>query len=156
MNQRLRKIVNFLKEQRKVFSDADCARILEIGRPDFSQMMSGKRQVSKRIVSNLVARFPEINEEWLLTGEGNMLSNPLPLTDGHSISIAGEGIKENEINVNTDKTIERLIAEMSAQRKLTEHALAEIAAQRQLTETALKQNSDLIALLGKGQNDKVS
>lgn len=147
MNQRLRKVVNELKNQRKVYSDADFARIVDIPRGDLSQMMSGKRKVSKRCVSNLLAEFPEINEEWLMTGEGEMLKTYSANAESHSISIAGEEIKENEIRVNTDKTIERLIAEMSAQRKLTERTLEEIAAQRQLTEAALKQNSDLIAML---------
>ena len=150
MNQRVRKVVDELKRQRKVYSDADFARIIDIPRGDLSQMMSGKRKVSKRCVSNLLANFSEINEQWLKSGEGEMLKNTSAVADNHSISIAGEGIKENDIRVNTDKTIERLIAEMSAQRKLTERTLAEIAAQRQLTEAALKQNSDLIALLKKG------
>jgi hypothetical protein len=63
-----------------------------------------------------------------------MLKNTSAVAESHSISIAGEEIKENNIRVNTDETIAKLIAEVSAQRKLTE--------------IALKQNSDLIALLG--------
>ena len=134
MNQRVRKVVDELKKQRKVYSDADFARIVDIPRGDLSQMMSGKRKVSKRCVSNLLANFPEINEEWLRNGEGEMLKNTSAVAENHSISIAGEEIKENNIRVNTDETIAKLIAEVSAQRKLTE--------------IALKQNSDLIALLG--------
>ena len=156
MNQRIKLVVNELKKQRKVHSAADCARLIGIDKAELSKMMSGNRHVSQRCVDNILAKFPEINEEWLRNGEGEMLKNTSAVADNHSISIAGDGIKENEINVNTDKTIERLIAEMSAQRKLTERTLEEIAAQRQLTEAALKQNSDLIALLGKGQNDTVS
>ena len=138
MNQRLRTIVNVLKEQRKVFSDADCARILGIGRADLSQMMSGKRSISKRFVSTLVTHFPGINGDWLLNGEGNMLLSPLPIEENHSISIAGDGIKENNISMNSDETIAKLIDEVSAQRRLTE--------------IALQQNSDLIAILAKGCN----
>ena len=134
MNQRIREVIDELKKQRRVYTDADFARIVDIPRGDLSQMMSGKRKVSKRCVSNLLANFPEINEEWLQTGEGEMLKNASAIADNHSISIAGEEIKENNIRVNTDETIASLIAEVAAQRKLTE--------------IALKQNSDLIALLG--------
>lgn len=134
MNQRIREVIDELKKQRRVYTDADFARIVDIPRGDLSQMMSGKRKVSKRCVSNLLANFPEINEEWLQTGEGEMLKNASAIADNHSISIAGEEIKENNIRVNTDETIASLIAE--------------VAAQRRLTEIALKQNSDLIALLG--------
>lgn len=134
MNQRFKEIADELKNQRKVYTYADLARTLDVPRGDLSQMMSGKRKVSKRCVSNLLANFPEINENWLLTGEGEMLKDTSAIADNHSISIAGEEIKENNIRVNTDETIASLIAE--------------VAAQRRLTEIALKQNSDLIALLG--------
>lgn len=96
-------------------------------------MMSGKRKVSKRCVSNLLANFPEINAEWLQDGEGEMLKSHSASAENHSISIAGEEIKENKINVNTDETIAMLVAEVAAQRKLTEKVL--------------EQNSDLIAII---------
>ena len=99
-----------------------------------SNVMSGKRPVSKRIVDNMSTHFPEVNTAWLLTGEGEMLKDTSANAENHSVSIAGAEIKENKINVNTDETIASLIAE--------------VAAQRRLTEIALKQNSDLIALLG--------
>lgn len=137
MNQRLRKVVNELKNQRKVYSDADFARIVDIPRGDLSQMMSGKRKVSKRCVSNLLAQFPEINEEWFITGEGEMLNNSAT-AQNHSVSMAGEEIKENNIRVSSDDTIAMLVAE--------------VAAQRRLTEKVLEQNSELISIIaGKGK-----
>lgn len=141
MNQRLRKVVNELKNQRKVYSDADFARIVDIPRGDLSQMMSKKRKVSKRCVSNLLSEFPEINEEWLMTGEGEMLKNSAS-AGNNSMSIAGEEIKGNKITVNNDNTIALLVAEM--------------AAQRRLTEKVLEQNSELIAVIaGKKQNGEL-
>lgn len=138
MNQRLREVVNELKNQRKVYSDADFARIVDIPRGDISQMMSGKRKVSKRCVSNLLAEFPEINEEWLLKGEGEMFKKQANLTD-HSVSIAGEEVKENNISINADQTIALLVSEL--------------AAQRRLTEKVVEQNSELIAVIaGRGRD----
>lgn len=134
MNQRIKLVINELKKQRKIHSAADCARLIGIDKAELSKMMSGNRHVSQRCVDNLLATFPEINEEWLRNGEGEMLKNTSAVAENHSISIAGEEIKENNIRVNTDETIAKLIAE--------------VAAQRRLTEIALKQNSDLIALLG--------
>lgn len=136
MNQRVRETINELKRQRKVYSDADCARIIGVEKAEFSRMMSGKRQVSQRFVESLLANFPEINEDWLRTGNGEMFRNSASATS-HSIAIAGEEIKENSINVNTDDTIAKLIAEM--------------AAQRRVTEKVLEQNSELIAIIaGRG------
>lgn len=50
-----------------------------------------------------------------------------------AVSITGEEIKENNIQVNTDETIAKLIAE--------------VAAQRRVTEKVLEQNSELIAII---------
>ena len=70
---------------------------------------------------------------WLMTGEGEMLKNTSAVAESHSISIAGEEIKENKINVNADETIAMLIAE--------------VAAQRRLTEKVLEHNTELIAII---------
>jgi plasmid maintenance system antidote protein VapI len=147
MIQRFKDVAEELKKMRKVYSDADLARILGISRGEMSNVIAGRRPVSKRIVDNLTTAFPEISKGWLVSGEGEMFKSSA-VAESQSISIAGEEIKENEINVNTDATIAALIAEVSAQRRLTESALAEIAAQRKLTETALKQSADLIAKIG--------
>lgn len=148
MNQRIREFVDFLKKERIVLSDGEFASEVGIGKSQLSEVMSGKRNVSEKYIRKMRTRFPEINEEWLRSGEGEMLKSHSAVAETHSVSIAGEEIKENEINVNTDATIASLIAEVSAQRKLTETALAEIAAQRKLTEAAMKQSADLIAKLG--------
>ena len=134
MNQRLNQTIDFLKEQRRIHSASDFARITGIDKGDLSRMVNGKRPITQHFVGLISSHFPDINEEWLRTGEGEMLKNTSAIAENHSISIAGEEIKENNIRVNTDETIASLIAEVAAQRKLTE--------------IALKQNSDLIALLG--------
>lgn len=98
-------------------------------------VMNGKtKRISENLANQIISEFPEINRTWLLTGEGEMLKGSSAVSNDHSVSIAGNDIKENKINVNADETIASLIAEVSAQRRLTE--------------IALKQNSDLIALLG--------
>jgi len=38
------------------------------------QIKKGNYAISKNLASIIVSRFPDVNEAWLLTGEGNMLS----------------------------------------------------------------------------------
>lgn len=134
MNQRLKILIDELKKRRIIYSQQELAEIVGISRTQFSELVTGKRKFSDKTIHKITDSIPDINEEWLRTGEGDMLKNTSAIADNHSISIAGEEIKENNIRVNTDETIASLIAE--------------VAAQRRLTEIALKQNSDLIALLG--------
>lgn len=135
MNQRLRKIIDELKNARSVYTDADFARIVDVSRSELSQMLSGKRPVSKRLVSNLLTEFPTINEDWLMTGAGEMLGSPSPQAVTATLS-AEDGsttfIGDNN-KVNADQTIAMLVAE--------------VAAQRRVTEKVLEQNSELLAMI---------
>lgn len=135
MNQRLRKIIDELKNARSVYTDADFARIVDVSRSELSQMLSGKRPVSKRLVSNLLTEFPTINEDWLMTGAGEMLDSSTPQTVTTTLS-AEDGsttfIGDNN-KVNADQTIAMLVAE--------------VAAQRRVTEKVLEQNSELLAMI---------
>lgn len=133
MYQRFKLISEELRKLNKVASDADFARILGISRGEMSNVLAGRRPVSRRIVDNLTTAFPEYSAGWLLTGEGEMLRTNTSTASGSSVSIAGEEIKENNIQVNTDASIAQLIAE--------------VAAQRRVTEKVLEQNSELIAII---------
>lgn len=133
MNQRLNQTITALKERRRIHSASDFARIVGIDKADLSRMVNGKRPINQRFVDTILEHFPEVNADWLLNGAGEMLKSHSASAENHSISIAGEEIKENRINVNTDETIAMLVAE--------------VAAQRRLTEQVLSQNSDLIAII---------
>lgn len=103
-------------------------------------IMSGKtKRISEKLANQIISEFPEINKTWLLTGEGEMLKKSASAKN-HSVSIAGEEIKENNIHVNTDDTIARLIAEVAAQRKVTEKIIDQ-------NTKILEQNSDLLAMV---------
>lgn len=133
MNQRLRILITELRKRKKVYSQAEFAQIVGISRTQFSEIVTGKRKLSDKVIHKIIKALPEINEKWLRDGDGEMLKSNSANAENHSISIAGEEIKENKINVNTDETIAMLVAEVAAQRKLTEKVL--------------EQNSDLIAII---------
>ena len=94
------------------------------------------RDLSDKVVEQLLNFYKDLSRTWLLTGEGEMLKDPsyshdvspAVLADDHSTAIAG-----NKNVVNADQTIAMLVAEVSAQRRLTEKVL--------------EQNSELLAIV---------
>lgn len=139
MNQRINQLVNSLKELRKVRSAADLARMIQLDKAELSRMMTGKKPVNQLLVDKLLKNFPEINEVWLRTGEGEMLKN-VALAENQAVALAADEIKDNKISVNTDQTIALLVAELSAQRRLAEKIIDQNG-------EILLQNRELLAMV---------
>lgn len=139
MNQRINQLVNSLKELRKVHSAADLARMIQLDKAELSRMMTGKKPVNQLLVDKLLKTFPEINEVWLRTGEGEMLKN-IALAENQAVALAADEIKDNKISVNTDQTIALLVAELSAQRRLAEKIIDQNG-------EILLQNRELLAMV---------
>jgi hypothetical protein len=99
------------------------------------------RDLSDKVVEQLLNFYKDLSRDWLLKGEGEMLKkssysqnvSPTVLADDHSTAIAG-----NKNVVNADQTIAMLVAE--------------VAAQRRLTERVLEQNSELLAIVAGKKN----
>lgn len=93
------------------------------------------RDLSNKSVEKLVEVYSDLNKAWLLSGSGDMLNSSSPQTVTATLS-AEEGstafIGDNN-KVNADQTIAMLVAE--------------VAAQRRVTEKVLEQNSELLAMI---------
>ncbi|MBN1340328.1 MAG: helix-turn-helix transcriptional regulator [Bacteroidales bacterium] len=48
---------------------------IEVRRPNVSHVLSGRNKPSLDFASRILASFPEIDTEWLITGTGNMMKN---------------------------------------------------------------------------------
>ncbi|MDE7456671.1 MAG: helix-turn-helix domain-containing protein, partial [Prevotella sp.] len=59
--------------QEIVESETDLARTLGYQKSSFSQIVNGKVPLSEKFVKRLCALDENINDVWILTGEGNML-----------------------------------------------------------------------------------
>ena len=93
------------------------------------------RDLSNKSVEKLVEVYSDLNKAWLLSGSGNMQNSSSPQAVTTTLS-AEEGstafIGDNN-KVNADQTIAMLVAE--------------VAAQRRVTEKVLEQNSELLAMI---------
>lgn len=73
-----------LREQRKerlqVFGYSMNAFAYNVGiQPsNLSKMLDGKQKITRRTMEKIKARFPDLNFDWLLTGEGEMLREDAP------------------------------------------------------------------------------
>lgn len=92
-----------------------------------SQILAGKRTLSRGMIARIKAHYPQLNVQWLLTGEGEMVVNYHP---GSSVSnfaemnnsriynnsfvmeeSAGE-VEETIVEVNENSTPKDLIKEI--------------------------------------------
>lgn len=73
MEKRLRQSIDYLIDSREVFNDADLANQLGVHRSYLSRVLHGNKTVTPKFVEKLTKRFPKINGNWILTGEGEMV-----------------------------------------------------------------------------------
>lgn len=84
MEKRLRECIDWLVLHRRVYNDADFAKALGKQRSFISECISGKRKISEKFVHLVCEQFPEVSEEWLLNGVGEIEKSNV--TEGVEIS----------------------------------------------------------------------
>ena len=68
INNRLRQIMDYFQLSPTQFADK-----LSIQRSAISHLLSGRNKPSILILEKIITNFPEINIEWLISGNGNFL-----------------------------------------------------------------------------------
>lgn len=109
-----------------------------------------RTSVGKLGIMNIQRTFPELNIDWLLTGEGEMLNpsggSPVnqSVSDRHGTSVAGNGN-----NVNATSALEKALESFVEQQKITAKAQESLVEQQKITAKAQEQIDRLLALLEK-------
>lgn len=87
----------------------------------FYDIKAGKCGISKKLALKIQEYFLEINPDWLLTGEGEMLKpGPTQIVSGpgaHHFTQTGDVAAPADGAAQSAATIDRLIDEMAAQRE---------------------------------------
>lgn len=73
--QRVAEVANFLIFSKVALDKQDLAAKLGYNASSFSQIINGRVPVSDKFMDKLLTFAPAINEKWLLTGDGNMLTD---------------------------------------------------------------------------------
>jgi len=76
MKDRIAEIISYKGLTASRFAD-----IIDIQRSRISHIMSGRNNPSIEVVTHIIEKFPEINLNWLMTGNGEMLNNQPDMLD---------------------------------------------------------------------------
>lgn len=78
LTQRVRKAINWLIFQDVAENERALANLMGYTKSSFSQLVNGKVPLSEKFVKKLSSLDPNINEVWIMTGEGNLLKSDNP------------------------------------------------------------------------------
>jgi hypothetical protein len=132
-NKRLRMILDFVGAK----SAESFAASIGVGGQGIRDILRAKLtekgvelNITKRLADKITAKYPEINQAWLLTGVGTMLEDQEPANNQTNMSITlHDRIKELEkVIADKDYTItiqKRLIAEVDEKRNDIQLRLSE-------------------------------
>ena len=115
--QRVKKVINWLVFMEYAENERELAEKLGYTKSSFSQIVTGKVPLSERFVQKLASVDRNINEVWIMTGEGNMLNSveagtsvvTIPANVWEVIQTQAESLKSK------DKQIDELVALLKQQ-----------------------------------------
>lgn len=134
--ERFIKAIEWLKTNRKIFNNADLAAVLDVSQTYVSLLYNGKKPITDNLVKNLVNKFPELNREWLLHGEGTMTK-----IDASAQSWEEAEDKEREKEINRLKKELSDLREMVAQLQEDKSNLSDTVKSLSRTLEAISQTS---------------
>lgn len=134
--ERFIKAIEWLKTNRKIFNNADLAAVLDVSQTYVSLLYNGKKPITDNLVKNLVNKFPELNREWLLYGEGTMTK-----IDASAQSWEEAEDKEREKEINRLKKELSDLREMVAQLQEDKSNLSDTVKSLSRTLEAISQKS---------------
>ena len=108
---RIKQIIGYAVSKGVTSSQKDFGRILGYeNESSFSQILN-KVPLSNELIQNIKDVLPEINTEWLQSGDGNMLNSEIKNVSA-PVQVGG--------HINANSTIDKALDEIAAQRRINE------------------------------------
>jgi transcriptional regulator with XRE-family HTH domain len=111
MTERILSIIKYFH-----LSPSDFAEEIGVQRSSISHLISGRNKPSLEFIQKILARFPEINPEWILNGNGEMITGMINPVAGE-LPFTEPLVKGNKEIPETEKTV---ITRISSKRKTIE------------------------------------
>lgn len=120
-DERLREAFNYLKNKGVVHKQKDVAEKMGSTEPNVSAALKGAEHV---LTDNFLMRFNQafgniFNDEWLRTGEGEMIKNSQSIGDISNSNVSGVNVNGNGIQINPN-AYDALLKIVEANQKSTE------------------------------------
>lgn len=80
-NARFNIAVGYLINSRKIYNKSELSNTLEVQRSFISEIAAGKRTLTEQFAERFTETFSQISKDWLLTGDGQMMTTPESNTD---------------------------------------------------------------------------
>ena len=74
MKDRIKKFI-----EAKGISAGELATVLDVQRSNISHILNGRNKPGASFIEKLLLEYPDLNARWLLTGEGSMFSEGVPM-----------------------------------------------------------------------------
>ena len=108
---RIKQIIGYAVSKGVTSSQKDFGRILGYeNESSFSQILN-KVPLSNELIQKIKDVLPEINTEWLQSGDGNMLNSEIKNVSA-PVQVGG--------HINANSTIDKALDEIAAQRRINE------------------------------------
>ena len=116
LNQRITEVVSYLIFSKAALDKRDLSQKLGYNVSSFSQIINGRVHISDKFLEKLLDFAPNINEEWLTEGKGEMLKVPATLTVFHPTAAEQQEIGEGvDMKVVPAEVVEEIKEEIRAE-----------------------------------------
>ena len=112
MKERIKKIM-----EEEDMTPARFADSLDIGRAVISHILNGRNNPSLEVITRILTNMPQINSDWLLTGNGQMYRNK----DNDNLSHSYNGKDYNDSNHETKSVFPDLFTQIPAETSVNTH-----------------------------------
>lgn len=94
---------------------------------NLNRMLTGELSITDKTLNKICAAFPQVNREWLLNGEGDMLNPNISMVQNGDGGVHQQGHAGAILNqtANSEKMVLEFFDSMKAQTALTEKSMAQ-------------------------------
>ena len=129
-NERLKQIISEFKRIKLIHNQKDFAKMIGDNTSSLSEMITGVRPISEKFIHKIFKAFPQVSENWILTGMGelyntNQITNPRSIVSEQAAPyscrncefLRGQIYQLSEQNLKYEERIVNLCIEISELRR---------------------------------------